>query len=439
LGGVLRRIKAAAAAFTASTNTPAVPLEGAAASSSIDVTGPISSWQRMWGDSDGPTSTADRLAAVYGCVSVIASSIAAMPLQLYRQDGDKRERERKHRLAGFLGDAPNEAMTWTQLREAILYTMILRGNGHSRQFWSGGHVREMFPLPCGTVTSKITDLRRVVYEIGTNTWKVPAGTFSRPDLAHFKALTADGIDGINPIKHCRLSTAAAAALATYGKSSAEDGQPIRGFITSQNTFKNDKHADDIRSRWSKAWQGAKNGDGIAIFEGGDMKFHQVTMSMRDAQFIESMSFSVEEICRIFNVPPHKVQKLDRATFNNIEHLSREFYMATLVPWITRIEATLNQCLLTKGDREAGYYLRHNADGLLRGDLQSRSAAMAQQISSGLMTPNEGRALEDRPPMPGGDVLIFPTNHVPLEMLGQQESGQGPGAGGQGGKPKAGAE
>jgi HK97 family phage portal protein len=436
---VFRRIRAAAAAFTASTTTPAVPLESGTQGGSLDVTAPISDWRRLWGDGDAGTTAADRLAAVYGCVSVIASSIAAMPLQLYRQDGEKRERERKHRLAGFLADAPNEAMTWTQLREALLYTMILRGNAHARCFWSGGFVREMFPLPVGTVTSKITDLRRVVYEIGTNPWKVPPGNFSRPDLAHFKALSADGIDGINPIKHCRLSTAAAAALASYGKSSAEDGQPIRGIITAQTTFKNHEQAKDVRKRWSEAWRGAQNGDGVAIFEGGDMKFHQVTMSMRDAQFIESMSFSVEEICRIFNVPPHKVQKLDRATFNNIEHLSREFYMATLVPWITRIEATMNQCLLTKGDREAGYYLRHNADGLLRGDLQSRSAAMAQQISSGLMTPNEGRALEDRPPMPGGDVLIFPTNHVPLEMLGQQESGQGPGAGGQGGKPKAGAE
>lgn len=93
-------------------------------------------------------------------------------------------------------------------------------------------------------------------------------------------------------------------------------------------------------------------------------------------------------------------------------------MSTLVPWITRIEATMNQCLLTEGDRRAGYYLRHNADALLRGDLVSRSEAMNKQISSGLLTPNEGRALEDRPPMPGGDKLIFATNHVPLEQLGQ---------------------
>lgn len=342
-----------------------------------------------------------------------------MPLQLYRQNGERRERETKHRLAGLLSDCPNEAMTWPQLREALLYQVILRGNSHSRQFWSGGYVREMFPLPFGSVTASITDLRRVVYEVGTNEFKIPPGRFFRPDIAHYKALTGTGIEGINPIQHCRLSTAAGVALARYGKTSAESGQPLRGIITAQTVFKNPDQAKQVRGRWGEAYRDSVNGDGIAIFEGGDMKFHQVTMSMRDAQFIENMEFTVAEICRIFNVPPHKIQKLDRATFNNIEHLSREFYIATLVPWLTRIEATLNQCLLTEGDRRAGLYLRHNADGLLRGDLQSRSESYQKQIGSGVMTPNEGRALEDRPPLPGGDVLVFPTNHVPLEKLGQE--------------------
>lgn len=415
---MIRRLKAAAGAFFASTNTPAVPVDAPEEAGAGDGTlGLGSDWRRIWGSDE--TSSADRLAAVYGCVSVIASSIAAMPLQLFRQDGERRERERKHRLAGLLADAPNEAMTWPQLREALLYQQIIRGNSHSRQFWSSGFVREIFPLPVGTVTASITDLRRVLYEVGDNPFKVPVGTFRRPDIAHFKALTGDGIEGINPIRHCRLSTAAGVALARYGKDSAEEGQPIRGIITAETTFKNGDQAKLVRQRWGEAWRDAQNGDGVAIFEGGDMKFHPVTMSMRDAQFIESMAFSVEEICRIFNVPPHKVQKLDRATFNNIEHLSREFYMATLVPWITRIEATLNQCLLTESDRRAGLYLRHNADGLLRGDLASRSESYQKQISSGMMTPNEGRALEDRPPLPGGDVLIFPTNHVPLEKLGQE--------------------
>lgn len=377
-------------------------------------------WARMWGENSPGTTSADRLAAVYACVNVIASSISAMPLQLFRKTGATRERETSHPLARLLESAPNEVMTWPQLREALLYQQILRGNAYARGFWSGGTVREIFPLPYGTVTLKLTDARRIRYTVGANDFKVPTGEFGRPEILHFKALSSDGIEGINPIRHCRMTTASAAALAVYGRRSAEEGQPIRGIITAETTFKNPEQARQVRSRWGDAWKDAKNGDGIAIFEGGDMKFHPVTMSMRDAQFIESMNFSVLEIARIFNVPPHKIQDLSRATFSNIEHLSREFYMASLVPWITRIEATLNLCLLTQGDRDAGLYLRHNADGLLRGDLATRSDSYAKQISAGVLTPNEGRALEDRPPLPGGDRLFMPSNTLPIEQASNPE-------------------
>lgn len=420
---MFRRLKAASSAFFAATNTPAVPVETAAEETNGTMSLPPN-WSRMWGDSQTSTTPADRLAAVYACVNVIASSISAMPLQLFRKSGDRRERETEHPLARLLDSAPNEVMTWTQLREAMLYQVILRGNAYGRGFWSGGNVREVFPLPHGTVMPKLTDNRRIRYTVGQNEFKVPTGEFGRPDILHFKALTADGIEGINPIQHCRMTTASAAALASYGRSSAEQGQPIRGIITAETTFKNDQQAKQVRSRWGEAWNDAKNGDGIAIFEGGDMKFHPVTMSMRDAQFIESMNFSVLEIARIFNVPPHKIQDLSRATFSNIEHLSREFYMATLVPWITRIEATLNLCLLTDGDRAAGLYLRHNADALLRGDLASRSESYAKQITSAVLTPNEARSLEDRPPMEGGDQLFFPVNHVPISQAGAQPAAGG---------------
>lgn len=413
---MFRRLKAAASAFVAGSNTPAVPLEPDETGSETGTMSLPPNWSRMWGN-DSTTTTTDRLAAVYACVNVIATSIAAMPLQLFRKVGDRRERESAHPMARLLDGAPNEAMTWPQVREAMLYEMILRGNSFSRGFWSGGNVREIFPIPWRAVRIKLTDQRRIRYDVGANDMKLPTGEFGAPEILHFKGLTQDGIEGINPIHHCRMTTAAAAALTRYGRTTAEDGQPIRGIITAETTFKNDQQARQVRSRWGEAWNDAKNGDGIAIFEGGDMKFHPVTMSMRDAQFIESMNFSVLEICRIFNVPPHKVQDLSRATFSNIEHLSREFYMATLVPWITRLEATLNRCLLTEGDRAAGLYLRHNADGLLRGDLATRSASYAQQITNGVLTPNEARMLEDRPPMEGGDRLFFPVNLAPIDQAG----------------------
>jgi HK97 family phage portal protein len=366
-------------------------------------------WARMFGDGGG---SGERIAAVYACVYVIASSIAAMPLQLYRRDGTSRKREKTHRLAGFLDDAPNGAMTWPQLREAMLYQLVLRGNAYTRNFWRGGHVGEMFPLPQDVVEPKLTDARRLGYEVRENSAKVPPGLFFVPDLAHFKGMSADGLTGISPIEHCRMTMRAATAITEHGTTTAEKGAPLRGIVTNAPPMRNDEAAKNARARLSSAVAEAGRGDGVAIFE-GDLKFTPVSMSMRDAQFIESMRFSVEEIARIFNVPPHKIQMLERATFNNIEHLSREFYSAALLPWITRIESTLNACLLTKGDREAGIYLRHNADGLLRGDLATRAEAYTKQIGSGILTPNEARAMEERDAIEGGDNAFFPVNLAPL--------------------------
>ena len=365
-------------------------------------------------------SSSDKLAAVYGCVQVIASAIAAMPLHLYRTEGGVNSRDNKHPVARFLSMRPNEAMTWPQLREAIAYQTVLRGNQHCRVFFDHrGYPEELFPLPQGSVTPKLTDRRRVVYEIGANDFKVPAGTFSRPQIAHFKALSGDGLNGINPIEHCRQTMVGASALAQYGTKSAAEGAPIRGIITNQATFKNSDTAKEVRKRWKDAMDDGRSGHGIPIFEGGDMKFHNVSMSMRDAQYIENMAFSVEEICRIFNVPPHKVQKLDRATFNNIEHLSLEFYTACLVPWITRMEATYEECLLSDADRANGYSIRHNPEGLLRGDQKSRSEAYKSQISMGVMTVNEARSLENRPPVDGGERAYFPINHTVLSKIGEE--------------------
>lgn len=374
-------------------------------------------WNRMFSESGGG---GERIAAVFACVYVIASSIAAMPLALFRRDGQTRARVRDTRLSAFLDDRPNAAMTWPQLREAMLYQLLLRGNAYTRNFWRAGYLEEVFPVSCHYIEPKLTDKRRLGYELRANDFHVPPGMFYPPDVAHFRGISQDGLEGISPIAHCRMTMASAAALTKYGKDSAENGNPIKGVLSGVPAFPNEEKAREVRNRWRAAMQEIKTAsDGVLILEGGQMKLEALSMSLRDAQFIEQMKFSVEEVARIFNVPLHKIQHLDKATFNNIEHLSKEFYMATLVPWITRLESTMNSVFLTKSERDQGYYFRHNADGLLRGDLASRSMAYQQQISSAVMTPNEARQLEERPPMPGGDVLLFPVNHVPLDKLENQ--------------------
>lgn len=363
----------------------------------------------------------ERIAAVFACANVIASSIAAMPLHLYRRAGATRTRADEHRVARLLSSRPNAVTTWKPLREATLYNLIMTGRAYWRVYRQGGFPVEIYPLDPDLVRFTIKN-RAPRYEFATTPQGVEGGVFGAEDIAHFRNLCGPDGQGISPISHCRATMNAASSLQAYGETSAAKGQPLKGVVTGAPPSKNREIAKRIRENWRASLRESQaEGDGVVIIEGERMQFHQVSMSMRDAQFIEQMQFSVVEIARIFNVPPHKIQELENATYSNIEHQSIEFYTSTLVPWIDRIEEVLNHSLLTEADRRNGYYFKHNADGLLRGDIKTRMEANSAAIMSGQMTPNEARALEDREPRAGGDRLLVGVNQTPLENLGTEPS------------------
>lgn len=367
----------------------------------------------------GITGTApERIASVYACANVIASAVAAMPLHLYRKQGTTRKIDTDHPLARFIADRPNEVMPWKALREMTLYSLVLKGRYYWQIFTQGGYVREVFPIHPDNVTFTIRG-RKPIYQFASTPEGVNGGTYGRDTIAHFRNLCGPDGQGISPLSHCRATLNSAGYLQAYGEKSASKGQPLSGIVTGAPPSKNAKVAADRRKNWRSAIREAQSeGDRVVIIEGERMQFHGVSMSMRDAQFIEQMQFSVVEIARIFNVPPHKIQELSRATYSNIEHQSIEFYTGTLVPWIQRIEEVLNDSLLTRADRAAGYYFKHNPDGLLRGDIKTRMEANSAGIMSGQITPNEARSLEEREPMEGGDRLLVGVNQTPLETLGQ---------------------
>lgn len=366
----------------------------------------------------GANIAPERIAAVFACANVIASSIAAMPLHLFRRDGESREKVSKHRMAKFLREVPNQVTGWQSLREQTLMAMVLRGRSYWRLYRQGGYVNEVYPIEPDGVLYKIRN-RRPEYTVTRTVQGLEGGIFTREEIAHFRNICGHDGQGISPISHCKATLNAAGSLQKYGEESAAAGQPLKGVVTGAPPSKNKERAKEIRQNWRDSLRESQQaGDGVVIIEGERMQFHPVSMSMRDAQFIEQMQFSVVEIARIFNVPPHKIQELENATYSNIEHQSLEFYTSTLVPWILRMEDVLNHSLLTATEREQGYYFRHSADGLLRGDLKTRMEANSAAIMSGQMTPNEGRALEDRPPMPGGDRLLVGVNQTPLETLGE---------------------
>jgi HK97 family phage portal protein len=141
-----------------------------------------------------------------------------------------------------------------------------------------------------------------------------------------------------------------------------------------------------------------------------MKWHQVTISPVDAQLLESKNFQIEDICRIYRVPQHLVNKLDRSTNNNIEEQALEFVMYTMLPWFKRVEECMNAQLLTPELRRGGYFLEHKMDGLLRGNSVARAALYANGRQWGWLSANDIRKLENLPSLgPEGDIYLQPAN------------------------------
>jgi len=182
--------------------------------------------------------------------------------------------------------------------------------------------------------------------------------------------------------------------------------PSGGFSTDGTL--NESSFQRLKKEINENYTGMKNTGKPMLLEGG-LKFIPFTVKPIDAQLIENKKFQIEDIARIYRVPLHLIQNLDRATNNNIEHQSLEFIMYTMLPWFKRWEENINMQLLTPAERRAGYYVEFDLRGLLRGDQLSRSRAYAVGRQWGWLSVNDIRKLENMPPIENGDIYLEPQN------------------------------
>lgn len=234
------------------------------------------------------------------------------------------------------------------------------------------------------------------------------------DVLHVPGLGFDGLVGYSPIAMAKNSIGMAIACEEYGAKFFANGATPGGLLEFPGTVKN---PDAIRESWNKGFSGS-NSHKIAILEEG-MKYTPISISPEQAQFLETRKFQIDEIARIFRVPPHMVGDLEKSSFSNIEQQSLEFVKYTLEPWIVRWEQSLNRSLLSETEK-ATFFVKFNVDGLLRGDYQSRMSGYATARQNGWMSANDIRELEnlDRiPPELGGDLYLINGNMTKLADAG----------------------
>jgi len=366
--------------------------------------------------------TAIQVSAVYACVRVIAETVASLPFSVYEQDEIASHKALHHPLYHVLHDEPNPEMTSFIWREAMLTHLLLWGNSYSQILRAGrGNIIGLYPLLPDRMEVDRDEKGNLTYTYSTTSGDQVK---LRPeDVLHIPGLGFDGIMGYSPIAVERNAVGLSIAAEEFGSKFFGNGATPSGILTHPNTVKNPKA---LRESWMEAYGGSSNANRVAILEEG-MTFTRISMPNNEAQFLETRKFQVEEICRIFRVPPHMIADLEHATFSNIEHQSIDFAVHTIRPWLVRIEQAVNKALFS--EKEKGrYYCQFNLDGLMRGSYKERMEGYAIARQNGWMSTNDIRELENMNPIPaeeGGDAYLVNGNMISVKRAMQNaESKQG---------------
>ena len=359
--------------------------------------------------------TAIQVSAVYACVRVIAETVASLPFAVFEQDKNGSQKALDHPLYHILHDEPNPEMTSFVWREAMLTHLLLWGNSYSQILRAGrGNIVGLYPLLPDRMEVDRDDKGKLTYTYSTtNGQQVKL----RPeDVLHIPGLGFDGVMGYSPIAVERNAVGLSIAAEEFGGKFFGNGATPSGILTHPNTVKNPKA---LRESWMEAYGGSSNANRVAILEEG-MTFTRISMPNNEAQFLETRKFQVEEICRIYRVPPHMIGDLEHATFSNIEHQSIDFAVHCIRPWLVRIEQSINRSLFT--DKEKGrFYSQFNLDGLMRGSYKERMEGYAIGRQNGWLNANDIRGLENMNPIPekeGGNAYLVNGNMIPISLAMQ---------------------
>ena len=364
-----------------------------------------------------------QIATVYACVRLLAESVAALPLHLYREtnSGNGKERATDHPVYKILYRQPNPEMTSFSYREAVMMHLLLWGNSYSQIIRDGKNgVLGLYPLLPENVEVDRADNGEIYYIYHAYTDETPGENnkdiyFKREEVLHIPGLGFNGLVGFSPIAMMKNALGTTLAVEKYGSSFFRNGAQPSGVLEHPGVLKDPAK---IRDNWSAVYGGANNAHKVAVLEEG-MSYKPISLPPEDSQFLSTREFGVEEICRIFRVPPHMVQDLKRATFSNIEHQSIDFVQHTLMPWLTRIEQAIIKDVLLEEEQDE-YFPKFNVDGLLRGDYQSRMNGYAVGFSNGFLSPNDIRRLENMDLIPaeeGGDDYYLNGSYVKLRDAG----------------------
>ena len=374
--------------------------------------------------------TAMQTTAVYACVRILAESIAGLPLHVYEYRGNGKERVPGHPLYFLLHDSPNPEMTSFIFRETAMIHLLLWGNSFSQIIRDGmRRVVGLYPLLPNRMSVDRDEHGELVYtytptsDSNPNLKSGQSIKLRREDVLHIPGLGFDGLVGYSPIAMARNAVGMTLACEEYGSSFFANGARPGGVLKHPGVLKD---PSKLRESWQAVYGGTANTGKVVVLEEG-VDYQQISIPPEEAQFLETRKFQIDEIARLYRVPPHMIGDLEKSSFNNIEQQSLEYVKYTLNPWVVRWEQSLQKALLLPSEQKR-YFIKFNVDGLMRGDYQSRMQGYATGRQNGWLSANDIREMENMNPIPdeeGGNLYLINGNLCKLRdagLFGKQNGG-----------------
>ena len=369
------------------------------------------------------TETAMNIAAVYACIRILSNHVAMLPLQLYQEVRGKKKKIRDHPIARIIETRPNPYMTPFQFKQTMEAHRQLYGNAFAEIEWGkDGYPKALWvlnPLVTKIVMEKDSNgnLKRYLVQTTLVNGKVVYLPYS--SVLHIRGLSTNGIVGKSPIDVARETIGIQIAGQKFTGKFYANGTMSSGVLKVPQSLKPEAK-QVIRQEWEKFNNGIDNSHRVAILDAG-LDYQSLGIKQCDAQYIETQKFSIAEIARIFNVPPHMLADLERATFSNIEQQSLEFVRDTLSPLLISWEQELQYQLFTEDEINVKrYYFKFNLNSLLRGDSTNRAAYYEKMINLGIYSINEVRELEDKDKIKNGDKHYMSLNYIDIDLMNEYQ-------------------
>lgn len=340
------------------------------------------------------SSTAESLPAVMNAVTAISEAVAAMPCYLYSMKGGVKQRIEGAAVSVLVDHHPNDWQTPFQFKRTIMRQCLLTGNAYAPIEWGrDGQPKALIPVPSRSVALRRSSKYQFVYDV---TW--PNGevkTYLPGEMFHMRHMSDDGWLGRSPITVCREAVGLGLAQQRHGSSMMKNGLMASGIITSPVWFDEAKGKKALEN--VERYKGAKNAGKTPILEGG-MDYKALGMSNQDAEWLDSRTFTIGDIARIFNISPIFLQDYSHSNYNNFTEATRAFLTQTLRPWLTNFEQQLKKSLFLPSSD----LIEFDTYDLLRANPKERYESYGVAIKSGFMNPNEARAREGMSPYAGGE-------------------------------------